>query len=72
MIPVPFVLPTCGEVYEHLSEWIDGELTDRVAARVQLHVRTCPGCGRLAAELAATVMALHRLGRHPRQQFPQR
>lgn len=67
MIPVPFVLPTCGEVYERLSEWIDGELTDRVAARVQLHVRTCPDCRRLAAELAATVTALHRLGRRPRE-----
>lgn len=61
MIPVPLALGCCQEVDDLLSEYLDGELGPRAAARVEVHLATCQGCARLAAELFATVAALHRL-----------
>ena len=57
----PLLLPRCEDVAPHLSELVDGELEGRWAARVGIHLAICPGCARLARELAATVRALHRL-----------
>ncbi len=44
-----------------LSEYLDGELPGSESLSVKLHLEGCPGCARLAAELAATVAALHGL-----------
>lgn len=62
MIPVPMPLSPCQEIDDLLSEYLDGELDARGAARVEVHLATCPPCARFAAELAATVSALHHLG----------
>ncbi len=51
----------CEEVAERLSELLDGELGELEAAAVRLHLATCAGCARFAAELEATILALHRL-----------
>ena len=61
MIPIPLPLSPCGEVDDLLSQYLDGELGDRAAARVEVHLATCPDCRRLAEELAATIAALHGL-----------
>jgi anti-sigma factor RsiW len=61
MIPIPMPLSPCQEVDDLLSEYLDGELDVRTIARVEVHLATCPGCARVAEELAATVSALHRL-----------
>lgn len=63
MIPVPLALGCCQEVDDLLSDYLDGELGPRSAARVEVHLATCEGCARLAADLFATVAALHRLAR---------
>ncbi len=65
MIPVPLALGCCDEVDDLLSEYLDGELGPHAAARVEVHLATCGGCARLAAELAQTISALHRLRRDP-------
>ncbi len=66
MIPIPLALSPCAEVDDLLSQYLDGELGPSAAARVEVHLATCPGCARLAEELAAVVAALHRLPRPTR------
>jgi predicted anti-sigma-YlaC factor YlaD len=67
MLPVPLVVPRCEQVADHLSEFLDGELASRPEACVRIHLAVCAGCARFAAELAATVEALHALrARRPR------
>ncbi len=66
MVPAPppplvVALPRCEEVAARLSEYLDGELDGAGAFRTALHLAVCSPCARLAAELAATVRALHRL-----------
>lgn len=53
----------CREIVDGLSEFLDGELDPPRAAGVALHLSTCPACAGLAAELVATIAALHRLPR---------
>lgn len=60
MVPIADV-PGCEEVLARLSELLDGELGEEAAARIVLHLAACTGCARFAAELAATIDALHRL-----------
>ncbi len=63
MIPVALDVPSCEAVASRLSEFLDAELEEADATRVALHLALCPGCARFAAELAATIQALHRLPR---------
>jgi len=51
----------CQQIAEMLSEFLDGELGDADLSAVTLHLEGCADCARFAAELAATVAALHRL-----------
>ncbi len=44
MIPVPLAFSGCQEVDDLLSEYLDGELGPRAAARVEVHLATCEGC----------------------------
>ncbi len=44
-----------------MSDYLDGELDPRVSRRVALHLSRCSRCARMAAELALTIAALHRL-----------
>ena len=72
MMSLPLMLPTCEQVADRLSEWLDGELERDVARRVELHLATCTRCSRLASQLAATVEALHRLRRRREARTPSR
>ncbi len=63
MIRPPLELPRCEEIAALLSELLDGELDGARAERAGIHLATCRDCARLAAELAATVQALHGLRR---------
>jgi anti-sigma factor RsiW len=51
----------CRDTRAHLSEYLDGELDERAAARVERHVRWCPNCGRMLANLSRTIGALRAL-----------
>ena len=59
MLPVPLEVPRCEQVADRLSEFLDGELGARPAACIRIHLAVCAGCARFAAELAATIEALH-------------
>ena len=51
----------CRDTRAHLSEYLDGELDERAAARVRRHIRWCPNCGRMLANLSRTIGALRAL-----------
>lgn len=51
---------TCREVLAHLSEYLDGELDDARAARVEAHVQGCLRCERFGGAFAGVVGALRR------------
>ncbi len=63
MIASGLEVPGCEEVSERLSEFLDGELDGADAARVAVHLAICAVCAASAAELDATIRALHRLPR---------
>lgn len=52
----------CREVRDQLSEHINGELDGERAAVVERHLRWCPNCRRMLANLERTVTALRRVG----------
>ncbi|MGH2877502.1 MAG: anti-sigma factor family protein [Solirubrobacteraceae bacterium] len=54
----------CRQTRALMSEYIDGELDAGDRARVERHVRWCPTCRRMLANLIRTVRALGRLGEH--------
>ncbi len=54
-------VPRCDEVLNQLSPFLDGELDRDDAARVVIHLARCAACARFAAELVATIEALHGL-----------
>lgn len=45
-----------------MSDYLDGELDARTATRVERHVRWCPNCRRMLANLTCTIHALRSLG----------
>lgn len=51
----------CRQTRVLMSDYIDGELDARTAARVERHVRWCPNCRRMLANLTRTVRALRSL-----------
>lgn len=57
----PLQTARCEDVAAHLSEFLDRELEPVAAADVARHLDRCPGCARLAGELARTIRALHGL-----------
>jgi len=48
---------------ERVSEWLDGDISEREAAGVRAHVASCPACADLVSELRGQGDALHELGR---------
>lgn len=64
MLP-PSLEIDCADVAEHLSDLLDGELDPHDAVRLAVHLSRCAPCAATAAELAATVQALHRVRRPP-------
>ncbi len=55
----------CREARAHMSEYLDGDLDERTEARVARHIRWCPSCGRMLANLSRTIAALRALRELP-------
>ena len=55
----------CRETRAHMSDYLDGELDERTAASVERHVRWCPNCGRMLANLTRTLSGLRALRGQP-------
>jgi anti-sigma factor RsiW len=51
----------CRETRTHMSEYLDHELEEQTATRVERHIRWCPNCARMLANLSRTVAALRAL-----------
>jgi len=54
----------CNQIREHLSAYLDKELTAELSAAVRAHLAECPDCRALLDELRATVDLLGRLPAH--------
>ena len=48
---------------ERVSEWLDGDISEREAAAVRSHVAACPACADLVSELRGQADSLRELGR---------
>jgi anti-sigma factor RsiW len=51
--------------HEHLSEYLDGELSEAERERVEEHTSLCPHCRRVLATLRRTLEGLRILGSRP-------
>ncbi len=51
----------CPEVRDHLSAWLDGELTPEVGGLIDRHLESCVACSRELAQLEALDTALEAL-----------
>lgn len=51
----------CRETRAHMSDYLDDELDEWTAARVERHIRWCPNCGRMFANLSRTIGGLRAL-----------
>ncbi len=51
----------CRETRAHMSDYLDGELDEQTEARVERHIRWCPNCGRMFANLSRTITGLRAL-----------
>lgn len=54
----------CREIRAQMSGYLDGELDPDAALRVKRHVRWCPNCRRMLANLIRTVAGLRLLAEH--------
>jgi anti-sigma factor RsiW len=52
-------LPTCREVFDHLSDWAEGRIPEADAEGYRRHLELCPPCG----SLARTYQSLARVAR---------
>ena len=52
---------SCVEVFEHLSEYLDGELTPADCAHIEEHIRDCPPCVAFLESLRSCIRASHSL-----------
>lgn len=52
----------CAAIRQLMSDYIDGGLDERAASRVARHVRWCPNCRRMLANLRRTIGGLSALG----------
>jgi len=51
----------CRHVREEMSDYLDGELDERSARQLDRHVRWCPSCRRMLANLRRTIQGLQAL-----------
>jgi anti-sigma factor RsiW len=52
---------TCQEVFERLSEYLDGELSPQECAKMQAHLRDCGPCVDFVESLRKSIYASHGL-----------
>ena len=53
--------PSCLEVFERLSEYLDHELTPADCAHIEEHIRDCPPCVAFLESLKGCIEASHHL-----------
>lgn len=51
--------PECLAVFEHLSEYIDGEMEAKDCAHLEAHMSDCPPCIEFLKSLRASIEASH-------------
>jgi anti-sigma factor RsiW len=56
---------TCRELFERLSEYVDGELSQEVCEEIQRHMEGCESCVAFAKTLKKTAEACRRLPSRP-------
>jgi len=61
---------SCVEVFERLSEYLDGELTPADCAHIEEHIRDCPPCVAFLESLRSCIRASHSLLAEPAASRP--
>lgn len=56
---------TCRELFERLSEYVDGELSQEICAEIQRHMEGCDPCVAFAKTLKKTADLCRRLPSQP-------
>jgi anti-sigma factor RsiW len=60
----PLPPEACLEVFEKLSEFLDGELSPQDCAEIQEHIRDCEPCVAFVESLKTSIQASHELRPH--------
>jgi anti-sigma factor RsiW len=61
----PGMTMTCRELFERLSEYVDGELPDEICRHIREHMEGCDPCVAFANTLKKTADLCHRLPAQP-------
>lgn len=56
--------PACLEVFERLSEYLDGELSPQDCSVIQDHIQDCAPCVAFVESLKSSIQAAHTLRPH--------
>jgi anti-sigma factor RsiW len=56
---------SCRELFERLSEYVDGELSQEICQEIQRHMEGCTPCVAFAKTLKKTAEMCHRLPSKP-------
>jgi anti-sigma factor RsiW len=56
---------TCRELFERLSEYVDGELPEDLCREIRQHMHDCDPCVAFASTLKKTADLYRRLPKHP-------
>jgi anti-sigma factor RsiW len=56
---------TCRELFERLSEYVDGELSQELCQEIRRHMDCCEPCVNFANTLKTTADLCHRLPSRP-------
>lgn len=56
---------TCRELFERLSEYVDGELPEELCSHIRQHLEGCDPCVAFAATLRKTAELCRRLPAQP-------
>ncbi len=56
---------TCRELFERLSEYVDGELSQEICEEIRRHMEGCDPCVAFAKTLKTTADLCRRLPSHP-------
>jgi len=61
----PGMSMTCRELFERLSEYVDGELSQEICTEIRKHMDGCDPCVAFANTLKKTADLCHRLPSQP-------
>jgi predicted anti-sigma-YlaC factor YlaD len=68
----PLPPEACLEVFEKLSEYLDGELSSQDCAQIQEHIKDCEPCVAFVDSLKKSIQASHELRPHePVHELPE-